>query len=108
MIDCMRLELNLPTIKEKIEEMSVIATMKHIKSVGGERLSNCVYDYNNKFRAFRHQGRKGYIKSLCEKIVSFDLMGECVHPNSVVRIPPWDEKQVHVSIHTLDKKKNSV
>lgn len=105
MVDCMRLELNLPTVKERIEEVNTIAAIKHIRSNGGEELSNCISDYCNKIRAFRHQGKRGYIKLLCDKLISCDLLGECVRHNTILTVPPWADQQVHVDIHNLERKK---
>lgn len=60
LLDGMKKELHLPTIRHSIEEINIMTVIKHIRSTGSHELLHDIEDYINNVRTFRRQGKIGY------------------------------------------------
>lgn len=106
MVDAMRQELALPTVKHRVEELNLTSVIKHIRNAGGYVLLKDIEDYINNTRTFRRQGRRGYINNLVNSLREYDLISCCKHFPRVKMPPPWEEKQPQINIKQLTKKKS--
>ncbi|KAK4318782.1 hypothetical protein Pmani_010205 [Petrolisthes manimaculis] len=104
MIDAMRMELNLESLKNIREETNLIAALRHVRA-GGQKLEKCINDGVLGNKTFWRQGKRGYLKELIEKICKYNLLNCCSPRNNYRKPPPWDDKFVDVTIPPLVKKK---
>ena len=105
MIDVMRLELSLGSIKNKVTETNVIAALRHMRSGAGKKLASDLHAAITETRLHRWQGKRGYIRGLASTISKYTLQDHCMEVNPPNRLPPWEEESASVSILPLKKKK---
>ena len=102
MIDAMKLELNLPHINHRMEEVNLLTVIKHIRNRGGQEL---LCNINN-VRPFHRQGKRGYMRHLVNLLQNYNLIEHRKHGNKTKNPPPWKDKKIEVNIIKLSRKKS--
>lgn len=106
MVDAMRLELNLTSLRSRVELTNIVAALRHMRSGAGSKLACAVLDSIGNNRASRRQSRRGYRSRLAEELNKYGLQNHCIVQRRFRDPPPWEEESVSVDSLTLERKKS--
>ncbi|XP_066952515.1 uncharacterized protein [Macrobrachium rosenbergii] len=102
-IEVMRLELNLPTISDRIHELAAVAMTRLIRR--GDRSLKMAVDKVCGNGAASIQ-INNYVRKLCKTLVKYQLFGYCVKTPATVNVKPWLTCRLNVNICKLGAKKH--
>ena len=107
MIDAMRLELSLSSLRSRVEETNIIAALRHMRLRAGSRLACAVRSNIRNNGPPRRQGKRGYLTRLAAGIDKYSLESHCTEQRRFRDPPPWEEGSVTVDSLTLEEKKRN-
>lgn len=102
-IEVMRLELNLPTIFDRINELAAMAAVRLIRN--GDRSLKMAVDRVCGISTAPIQ-INSYARKLCKILIKYQLSGYCVKIPVTVNVQPWITCRLNVSICKLSTKKS--
>ena len=105
MIDTMRMEMNLSSLRSRAEETNIIAALRHMRSGAGNKLARDIHLGMREPTTFRKQGKRGYRAKLVDAICKYNLQSHCRGREQLRGLPPWEEECVAVDRLVLEKKK---
>ena len=101
-IEIMRLELNIPSVFNRIWELTAISALRLIRR-GDDQLKSAVDNYRTSGN--RNFKMNAYTKRICNKFLEYNVIDFCLPVTQSDPLEPWLMSNVCVRIDKLDVKK---